>query len=691
MPARVRYAFRPTMKTSARWMNDYLDPPASPDEQAELLTRAGLPLEEREQITLPDGETDVRQDIELTSNRGDCLCHVGMAREIAAMSNRTLKVPQPRPQATGPASSSVVKVTNQEKELCPLYTARIIKGVKVGPSPKWLADRLIARGDIPRNNIVDASNFVLFELGQPTHVFDLAKLLGPEIIIRKAHRDELFLPIGEGAVEVKLSEADLVIADAKRAVAIAGVKGGALTAVSDETTDILIEAATFDPITVRNTSRRLGIASDSSYRFERGVHPGQIEQAADRLVDLILELCGGTLCEGVVQDGKPIPKPNTLTMRCDRCRAILGVDISDATMAAMLDRLGFAPKLHEGVITCTVPVFRLDIEREIDLIEEVSRMFGHDNIPVAEHIQIRVAPPQPTEMAKRAVSDALVGMGYLETVTHSLISESAAAAFLPPGMTVLRVSEEKAKAEPALRPSILPSLLRVYAFNRDNSVRNVKLFESGSVFTAQGESHIERVNLAMLHSAKSHDEGVRLLRGAIDRLVQLVLGPETHIAVQPLETMPWYQAGAVVKINGEVLGTFGLLSPATTAAFGVNEPLYAAEIGLPAYYDRYPPETEAHALPHFPAIERDVSAILDERIAWAEVSEVISALNLQHLEALEFVTTFRGKQIGAGRKSLTLRLRFRAADRTLTHEQVNPQMETVIAALTSTFHAEIRS
>jgi phenylalanyl-tRNA synthetase beta chain len=680
------------MNTSVAWMNEYLDPPASPAEQAELLTRAGFPLEHREDVTLPDGAADVRQDIELTSNRGDCLCHVALAREIAAASGRKLKLPAGAPRASGPAASSLARVTNREPSLCPLYTARIIRGVKVGPSPPWLANRLIARGDVPRNNIVDASNFVLFELGQPTHVFDLAKLRGalPQIIIRKAFRNEPFLPIGEGAAEVTLSEHDLVIADAERAVAIAGVKGGALTAVSNSTTDILIEAATFDPVTVRTSSRRLGITSDSSYRFERGVHSAQVNDAADRLTALILQLAGGTLCDGVLSDGQPITKQRTVTMRSERCRTILGIAVGDEKMVETLARLGFQPQLKSGMITCAVPYPRNDIQTEIDLIEEVGRMVGLDSIPIAESIHIRVAAPQPTEMAKRAVSDALVGMGYVETVTHSLIGDEAARAFLPPGMQLLRVTDERA-AEPSLRPSIFPSLLRVFALNRDRGARNVKLFESGAVFAQIDDVHAERVNLAFVHAAETPEAGLRTARGLIDRLVDIVFGPALKMTVEPTMELPWFAPGALVRVQNEILGTFGPIAPATLGRFNVDAPIYGAELGLPQHYHRYPPDTEARELPSFPAIERDVSAIVDDRLAWIEVKTEIDALHLRHLETIEFITTFRGKQIGAGRKSLTLRATFRAPDRTLKHEEIDGQMHSLMQALQSKFGAEIRT
>jgi phenylalanyl-tRNA synthetase beta chain len=501
--------------TSANWMNDYLDPPANADEQADLLTRAGFPLEGREALS----GTDVRQDHEMTSNRGDCICHVGLAREIAAISSRTLKTPRAAPAATGPPAGLAVAVTNLEPKLCPLYTARLICGVTVRPSPGWVADRLRAINLIPRNNIVDASNFVLFELGQPTHVFDVAKLEGPEIIVRLATGGERFLPIGEGAEEITLTGQDLVIADSRVPVAIAGVKGGALSAVSETTADILLESAAFDPVSVRNTSRRLNVESDSSYRFERGVHPGQVNAAAQRLAEIILEVAGGELAEGVVFDGAPIPQLAEVTMRPDRCRALIGVPIETEQMVEWLARLEFRPRVEDGLIRCVVPVHRLDIEREVDLIEEVGRMMGHDTLPVRETIEIRIAPPQSAELGRRALFDSLVGMGFVETVTHSLTAGQAAEAFLLPETEPLRLEGETAGSgqdESVLQPSLLPGLLRVLAHNHDNGVRNLKLFESASAFVRSGEDHRERRMLALALDLERGDDGLRPLRGVVE-------------------------------------------------------------------------------------------------------------------------------------------------------------------------------
>jgi phenylalanyl-tRNA synthetase beta chain len=630
----------------------------------------------------------------MTSNRGDCICHVGLAREIAAISGRTLKVPTPALKATGQPAGLVVAVTNREPNLCPLYTARLIRGVTVRSSPDWMADRLRSINLIPRNNIVDASNFVLFELGQPTHVFDLAKLEGPEINVRLALGGERFLPIGEGAEEITLTGQDLVIADARVPVAIAGVKGGALSAVSETTTDILLESAAFDPVTVRNTSRRLNVESDSSYRFERGVHPGQVDAAAERLAEIILDLAGGELAEGVVYDGAPIPQLAEVTMRPERCRALLGVSIETAQMVEWLARLEFQPRVDEGLIRCTVPVHRLDIEREIDVIEEVGRMMGHDTLPVRETIEIRLAPPQGTELARRALCETLVGMGFVETVTHSLIGRPAAEAFLLPGTEALRLEGEAAgrsQADSVLQPSLLPGLLRVLAHNHDSGVHHLMLFETAPAFVrAGGEDHQEQRMLALVADLEHFDDGLRPLRGVVERLAEQLLGPGTEVAVEPDDTAPWLAPGASVSIGGRRIGRIGVLAADVGRTLGLDAPVALAELELEPLIEHYPPQTQAHALPAFPAVERDISAIVDEGVSWRQLRATIEDQGLEHLEAIEFVAAFRGRQIGPGRKAITVRLRFRAPDTTLVHDEVDVQANAAMKALETGLKAEIR-
>lgn len=680
------------MYASATWINDYLASPLDPEAQADLLTRAGFPLEEREDVE-SEGRADVRQDFEMTSNRGDCTCHLGMAREIAAIGGHELRVPEVtlEPAADAPDASTLASLANEDPDGCPRYTARVIRGVKVGPSPQWLADRLRWRGDIPRNNVVDATNFVLFEYGQPTHVFDLAKLAGPGIVVRRARGGERMTPLGEGAKPIELSDTDLVIADAERPVALAGVKGGAGSSVDESTTDILVEVATFDPVMVRNASRRHGIGSDSSYRFERGVHPGHLDAAADRLVSLIIEIAGGELCPGVLEAGRPVPAARTARMRPARARRILGLDLDDATMIGMLERLGFGVKPDGDWLECTVPVHRLDIEREVDLIEEVARMHGLDTIPVHESIPVRVRPTSPRESARRAVADVLAGLGFVETVTHSLVGDTAAAAFMPDGLAALRVDDERAGAEPVLRPSVLPSLARVAAFNRAHGGTGLRFFEEAATFALQGEQHIETRNLGLMLEVSEDDaHPLRELRGTIDRLVELLRGPEATVDVEASDDVAWLAPGAVVRIDGEMLGTMGLLSAAAAEASGLEGRWAVAELGTPALAETPAPDREARALPSFPAIERDLSLVVADDVPWRSLAAAVAGCSLPDLESCELVTVYRGKGVPDGSRVVTMRLRFRSGERTLVHTEIDPHVVRATAALASDCGAELR-
>ena len=680
------------MRTSVTWINDYLDRPASADEQAELLTAAGLNFDGGE-----DADNGERwQEIETTSNRGDCLCHVGMAREICAMSGRSLRAPAAAPRATGEPAARFVAVSNDDHEACPRYTARVIRGVRVGPSPEWLQRRLRAIGQIPRNNLVDCTNFVLFELGQPTHVFDLDTLRGARIHVRRARKGERFLPIGEGAQETELAGGELVIADGERPVAIAGVKGGAVTAVTDRTVNVLVEAATFSPMAVRTASRGLRISSDSSYRFERGVHPADIDAAADRLVALILETAGGTLCEGTVEAGAPLPAPRRVTVRPSRVRAILGTDIPLEEVVRALDTLGFSPVVRGDAIDCAVPARRLDIEREIDLIEEVCRIHGLDRIPMKDRLAVRVAPVEPEVAAPRAVKGLLVGLGFVESITHTLVSERHAAPFFRAGRAALRVGDERAGGTPVLRPSVIPSLLEVRRRNADAGLAELRLFEFASAFALRPDgAHDERALVTLLSDAPADPDGaMRWIRGTCERTVRLLAGNHASLgvdAVAAADRAPWYSAEARLTVDGNPLGSWGLLAPVALAAFGLEGTFAAAELSLRPLYANYPPDARAEALPAFPAIERDMSAILPEQATWAEVEALVHGMRLPCFESLGFVGTYRGKQTGAGRKSVTMRLVFRAPDRTLRREDADQSMSALAEALRGRMGAEIRS
>jgi phenylalanyl-tRNA synthetase beta chain len=677
------------MRTSVTWINDYLDRPATAQEQAELLTAAGLNFDGGD--VAENGEP--WQEIETTSNRGDCLCHVGLARELCAMSGRTLKAPAASPRAAGGPAAKAVRVSNHDHRACPRYTARVITGVRVGPSPEWLQRRLRAIGQVPRNNLVDCTNFVLFELGQPTHVFDLDRLRGAEVQVRRARAGERFLPIGEGAQEVRLAGGELVIADAERPVAIAGVKGGAETAVTDATVNVLLEAATFDPVDVRAASRGLRISSDSSYRFERGVHPSGIDAAADRLAALILETAGGTLHEGAVEAGAPLPPARTVSVRPSRVRALLGTDVPLEEVVRALDTLGFAPVVRGDAIDCTVPARRIDVEREVDLVEEVCRIHGLDRIPMKDALAVRVAPVEPQVSAPRAVKSLLVGLGFVESVTHTLVPERHAAPFLRAGEQALRIDDERAGGAPILRPSVIPSLLEVRRRNADAGLAELRLFESARAFRLRPDgSHDERATFTLLSDRPAEPEAaMRWMRGTCERILRTLAGEHADLRVEaPAERAPWYAAEARISCGGRPVGAYGLLAPAAVAAFGLEGTPCAAELELEPLWHGYPPEARAEALPSFPAIERDLSAIVDERTRWEDIDALARSLALANLERVDFVGTYRGAQTGAGRKSVTMRLSFRAPDRTLRREDADGAMSALAEALVGRLGAAIR-
>ncbi len=691
-PDRCRAVAFPNMKASVAWINDYLDRPATPDEIADCLTACGLPVESRE--ASPCGDTVL--EVELTSNRGDCLCHVGLAREVAAATGRSLSLPPTdHPEDSEPCEGAI-RASNADTAACPLYTARVIRGVRVGPSPEWMQARLRAIGQIPRNAIVDCTNFVLFELGQPTHAFDLSQLHGGTLQVRRAEPGERLLPIGEGAKPVALGDRTLVIADADRPVAIAGVKGGAETAVRDSTVDIVIESACFSPVDVRHASRSLRIASDSSYRFERGVDPAAVDGPARRLVRLILEVAGGRALRSPLHAG-PAPRPrNPISLRIARLQSITGIAIGADEARRVLKSLGCAVTGDATLLQCTAPAHRMDLEREVDLIEEVLRIVGIDRIVVRESITVRVPPSQPEVEGPRALRDALVAAGFTECVTHTLVSERASERFLPAGSGPLTLADDRTAGEPVLRPSIVPSLLQCAARNLDHGATDVRLFELARAFAVHGDAHTEDARIAMVVvGPKSAQDAFRALRGALDRAVQAMHGPLTPARIGAATDSDPVRAALIdagsVTIGSAHAGAAGIVDPEAAHAFGIELPVAAAELSLRPLLAGYPPAVSVRASPTHPAIDRDLSVLVADGVTWSQVESCVTRCGMPHFERAEFVGTYRGPQAGAGRKSLTMRLLFRADDRTLRREEVDEAIRTLVPALAADVGAEVRA
>ncbi|TVQ63377.1 MAG: phenylalanine--tRNA ligase subunit beta [Phycisphaerales bacterium] len=699
------------MNISLEWLNAHLAPgpdgALSPDQAEEALTHAGFPIEER--LALPGG--DVRMDVEITSNRGDCLSHIGLAREAAAATGRRLVMPGwSDPKAAG-AIDDHLELVNETPELCPLFTARVIRNVKVGPSPDWLVRRLEAVGQRSINNVVDVTNFINFELGHPCHVFDLAKLAGRRLTIRCAEPGEKLTTLDGKARTLRGDE--LVVADDERATSLAGVIGGADSEVSQTTTDVVLEMATWDPVTVRTAARAHKVRTDASYRFERGVSPLEIDYAATRAAALICELTGGTLCQGALSEGAPDPEPIVVTMRPARCRQILGYDLPDAEMIALLRAIEVGVEHDDpSTLVCTIPAFRGDLTREIDLIEEICRLKGFSHIPTPEKFPLRVRAPQEEERAMRELARVLTGLGFSETVTFSFVSPKDAEAFVGEGLRVLGVDDERRGAEPTLRPSVLPSLLACRRKNQDAQAAapgTVRLYETSAVFaeTTDGRS-AERPTLAMLldtpgEGTKRTDDdlqaGVRLIRGTVEAIGRAMADVRGAADFEPCDppTTAW-RAGACARVRlvraGDEplhLGTIGLLSDKIQKAYDLEIPVVAAELDLAPLLAAFPPRSHVQPLPAFPPIERDLSLIVDEATRWGDVEALIAGAGLERLEAAAFVSVYRGKQLGEGKKSLSLRLRFRDPARTLRHEEVDPQVERAIDLAKTKLNATLRA
>jgi phenylalanyl-tRNA synthetase beta chain len=707
------------MDISLAWLNSYLEPAdCSAQEADDLLTQAGLPIESH--TPLPSG--DVLLDVEVTSNRPDCLSHIGCAREVAALSGRTLKYPEPGAVPAAGEVGSWLTLENREPGACPLFTARVLTGCKVGLSPSWLVERLEAIGQRSINNAVDVTNFITHEFGNPCHVFDRSKLAGHALVVRFAEDGEKLRTLDEKQRVLKAT--DLVVADAERAQSLAGVIGGGDSEVSEETTEIVFEMATWDPVTVRTQARRLAITTDAGYRFQRGIDPRTLEQAAERAAALLAELTGGTLAGGVLREGAPLPEAQYVTLRPSRVARILGIEIPAGDIIAMLRGIEIGvDQSGEDELKCEIPAHRSrDLTREIDLIEEVARIKGYDAVPTDAKLSVAVRAPQAGRLAVRELGRVLTGMGFDETVTFSFANPKKAALLMPEGLEAAAVDEARRPDEPTLRPSALTGLLACRQANqaaRSAAPGAVRLFEISAAFAQKPGTggaglppeSVETRNLSLLMDVPGSPEtvkrkfedrqtGLRVMRGVIDAAVRAMHGTEAVVEIEPCERVPsaaWdASATGVIRVRpsggGEaiMLGLFGLVSAEAQKAFDLETPVIAAELNMDALVGGYPPRSLAHPLPSFPHIDRDLSLIVDEGTRWASIAGMVGELGLERLEACSFVGTFRGQQIGDGKKSVTLRLRFRDGDRTLRHEEVDPQVESVVTQAKNLFGAEVR-
>lgn len=668
------------MKISLEWLSQYLPGPLDATVFAEALTHGGLPVEVIERV----GD-DTVIDVEVTSNRGDCLSHLGVARELASLLDRPFNPVRPEVTEAAERAADVAQVRIDDLARCPYYSARVVRGAKVGPSPAWMARRLEAAGVRTINNIVDCTNYVMLEMGQPLHAFDLAHLRGGQIVVRAPSDGETLVTLD--GHNRRLSPDMLAIADAERVVALAGVMGGLESEVSPVTTDVLIESARFDPLVVRRMGRTLGLKSEASYRFERGIDPALPPLASLRCAELIAATAGGRVLAGIVEAGVATPAPLRLALRLERLRRILGVDIPPAEVVAALARAHLRPQLAGDRVECEIPSFRGDLRIEVDLVEEVARVLGYHRIPVRDRISIEVSPPQPHRVAEGKIRAALVSAGYFEAVTFSFATDGLAERFAPAGARLCQADPGTRKADGKLRPSILPGLIEAVRRNESVGVANARLFELGSTFWHAADGSIDERRRVALVAADDY----RAVRGAVESLL-MTLDATRDVHVKPAEAEGFApgSTGRVCWSGGEI-GTIGVIAPAVAEQLGLRATVVAAELELPPLIAGTQHVPQLQPLPKFPAVRRDLSLIVSEATRFEAIRALVADERLPALESLEYVTTYRGKPLVKGTKSVTVTLVFRSPGGTLTSDEVDTAVARVVKSCITKLGATLRT
>ena len=670
------------MNVSYEWLKQYVTTNLGYREAAEALTHVGLNVDDI--ADLPGG--DARLLVEVTSNRPDCLGHIGVARELAAAVGTTVRHPEVACEESGESAADLVKVEIEDLALCPLYTARVIRGVKIGPSPAWLARRLEAIGIRPVNNVVDVTNYVMMECGQPLHAFDTARLTDRRIVVRRARDGEHFTAIDHS--EHTLSAERLVIADARRAVALAGVMGGADTEISGATVDVLLEAAVFEPLSIRTTARTLVMSSESSYRFERRVDPCGTDWASRRACQLITQVAGGKVAKGVVSVGRPLPEPAELVLRVPRIAVILGLEIPGTVAADILRRLGCQVLEATAERICVrVPSWRSDLEREVDLIEEVARHHGYEKIPVGRQPPIAMAASSKMDRVREIAGQVLTAAGYFEAVTFTFTTRDHAA----------RLRRSDVTAEPlacrgtplVVRESLTAGVVESLRVNRGVGETGARLFEIAKRFIPIQGKDLPQED-AMLALAGGDD--FHTVRGALEALFEaLRLSKRITFAATDRYADLDADAAAEVFLDGRPIGMIGRMTGPAAAAFELDEPPMVAELELAALAGAAELKPAYKPLPQVPAIVRDLAIVVDEGVTWARIEQAITAAGLAELESLEALNVYRGKQVAAGQKSVALRLVLRSKAGTLTHEQADEMQARVLAGLKEAVGAVLRS
>jgi phenylalanyl-tRNA synthetase beta chain len=699
------------MKVLYNWLKEFIELTAAPEELRTRLSLSGTAVE-----ALEETAAGPMLDAELTSNRGDCLGHYGIAREAAVLYGLPLKRVDPRPKESSKQASSATRVQIESPELCGRYTARVLRGVKVGPSPDWLRQRLDALGQASINNVVDASNYVMLELGHPMHAFDLDLLAEERIVVRRARAGEKMRTLD--GVERTLTNEMCVIADAARAVAIAGVMGGGDSEIRLASRNILLESAWFDPISIRRTSKALGLRTEASMRFERGADMEMAEAASRRCAELIQQLAGGEILAGVVDIYPGHAEAPLIELTRREFLRVMGADVPDAEIEAILSGLGFAPARSdaarggagspEAAWKCRRPSWRGDVTREVDLVEEVARIYGEDKFPA--RLPAAKLPAARLEYAEAddRLREILIGLGYQEIIAIPIVDEPSDAIFRAATAVPARIANPLAEDASVMRSTGAVTMARALEWNLNHGQRNVRLFEFGKTYAWKGTQPVETRIVTLGATGLAREKGIAEterayafadLKGDLDQIGRLA-GGLAWTAGGP-EWLQGAHAGKIsLRADGAAarpvgpIGHAGQLSRRVSERFKLRQDAFLAELELEPLCAGFKSARAAlryKPLSRFPAVERDFSLVLADGTTFAGIEEAIRALGLAEVSSIEAVDLFRGKNVPEGKFALLVRVKFESLQATLTETQLTDFSSRILVVLEQKLGATLRA
>ena len=680
------------MKISPQWLRDFVDLKVDARQLADELTLAGIAVEG----VTATGDAAVFE-MEITTNRPDAMNHYGVARECSALYDLPLKPIQPKLPASQGQANFMVEVRDAED--CARYTARIVRGVTIGSSPEAITKRLQSVDQRPINNAADASNYTLWEMGHPTHAFDLDLLEGGRIMVRRAVAGETLKTLD--GVDRKLSPEDLVIADARKPVALAGVMGGFDTMITHQTKNILIESAWFDPVAVRKSSRRHGLHTDASHRFERGADYGATSLACARVALLILQSAGGQLQGDEIDVVARAIDQAPVELRVSQVHRILGEKLASNEILRILRKLGFdlIPEPgDEDEFTAQIPSWRLDVEREIDLIEEIARLHGYDKFANTLPASASSVTEQPDAEKDKKLRASLLAQGYNEAISSTFISHEEAEQFS--NSPVLELANPLSEAASVMRTAMVPGMLHMLAYNLNRGSDQVRLFEAGNVFEASGDQAIQhkRICLGATAASLQHDlpqggkldlsksesaialEAWRSFKGDVETL----LGAFQHQSLEFTEhAADYFHPGRSARalMDGAAVAQFGQIDPEAAAVRKLRQDVFVAELFLDVLYPRGLRAVRYEALPRYPAVGRDFSFVFADRVRFQNIRAAVRSIGVKELADFVPVEIFRGGSIPAGRYSLLLRATFQSNERTLRDEEAAEWSAQIVKAL----------